>query len=544
MGVEPSTSTVPRRRAAVCSGRSARRPSMDRMRAATDKTAMDVFANETAVQPNAETTRTLTSLPPPAPGGLPPRRRWLAMTGIGLGVLMSTIDFSIVNISLPTLVKELNSNLSTVQWTILSYALVVTSLMLSVARLGDMFGKKRIYVIGLLLFSLGSLLCGMAPGIGWLIGFRAFQGLGAVMMQALGAAIVTEIFPSTERGRALGVIGGIVSFGLAVGPALGGVLISFAGWQSIFLINVPIGVIAGIVVTLASPAGRSRKAGERFDIAGAMILLIALSCYSLGMTFGQRLGFYHHTVLILLGVAVASLLLFFVLEWRLQQPMIDPRMFGNILLSLNILMGLLVFISLAGMVVLPFFLENVKGFSTMTAGLLMMVIPLSMGLVAPWAGALSDRHGPRGISLLGAVIMCVGCVAVSTVHAGVTLSGYILRIMPVGIGLGLFQSPNNSAVMGAVPAHRLGVASGLLSLSRNLGTASGLPLFSTLFMSQLIAVSQLPAAQVSAANSSSASVVRGVALTYQVAALIVLAAAVLAAAAFWVDRGRLKKSEK
>ena len=516
---------------------------MDRLRAAGGKTAMAPFANATGVQPNAARTQAPTPAArrPPGAGGLPPRRRWLAMTGIGLGVLMSTIDFSIVNISLPTLVKELQSNLSTVQWTILSYALVVTSLMLSVARLGDMFGRKRIYVIGLFLFSFGSLLCGMAPGIGWLIGFRAFQGLGAVMMQALGAAIVTEIFPSSERGRALGVIGGIVSFGLAVGPALGGVLISFAGWQSIFLINVPIGVIAGIVVILTVPAERSLKAGERFDIAGAMILLIALSCYSLGMTFGQRLGFYHHTVLILLGVAAASLLLFFFLEARLQQPMIDPRMFGNILLSLNILMGLLVFISLAGMVVLPFFLENVKGFSTLTAGLLMMAIPLSMGLVAPWAGALSDRHGPRGISLLGAVIMCAGCVAVSTVHEGVTLSGYILRIMPIGIGLGLFQSPNNSAVMGAVPAHRLGVASGLLSLSRNLGTASGLPLFSTLFMSQLIAASQLPPAQVSAANASPFAMVQGVALTYRVAALLVLAAVVLAGAAFWVDRGRLKR---
>lgn len=506
---------------------------------------MDHFLNKTGVQPNAAPVQKPVS---PAHGlpksdGLTPRGRWLAMAGVGLGVLMSTIDFSIVNISLPTLVKELQSDLSTVQWVILSYALVVTSLMLSVARLGDMFGRKRIYVFGLFLFSLGSLLCGMAPTISWLIGFRAFQGLGAVMMQALGAAIVTGIFPSSERGRALGVIGGIVSFGLAVGPALGGVLISFAGWQSIFLINVPIGVVAGIVVILAVPSKELLKSGERFDLAGAAVLLIALGGYSLGMTFGQRLGFCNATVLTLLGVAAISLLVFFVLEWRLKQPMIDPRMFGNVLLSLNILMGLLVFISLAGMVVLPFFLENVQGFSTMTAGLLMMVIPLSMGLVAPWAGALSDRHGPRGISLLGAVIMCAGCMAASTVHEAVTLTGYVLRIMPVGIGLGLFQSPNNSAVMGAVPAHRLGVASGLLSLSRNLGMASGLPLFSTLFMSRLSAVSPLPAAQVNVANASPSALVRGVTLTYQGAALIVLAAVLLAVAAFWVDRGRYKERE-
>jgi len=454
---------------------------------------------------------------------------------------MSTIDFSIVNISLPTLVKELNTDLATVQWVILSYALVVTSLMMGVARLGDLFGRKKIYVAGLLIFSLGSLMCGISPHIGWLIGFRTFQGLGAVMMQAMGAAIVTEIFPSSERGKALGIIGGIVSFGLAVGPALGGILIGYAGWESIFLINVPLGVIAGIVVALSVPPSEHLQRGERFDLAGALILLVTLLCYSLGMTMGQRTGFDDPLVLSLLSSAIAGLLVFVAVEWKLGQPMVDPRMFGNVLLSLNVLMGLLVFITLAGMVVLPFYLENVKGYSTQVTGFLMMTIPLSMGLVAPWAGALSDQYGPRGISLIGLCIMLVGCFLVSTLHENTTVMGYIIRIAPFGIGLGFFQSPNNSAVMGAVPGERLGVASGLLSLSRNLGMASGVPLLSTLFTTQLIAASKLPKAQVDVSNASPAALVDGIELTYRVAACIILLAAMVAAVAYCVGRSKAKQ---
>lgn len=465
-----------------------------------------------------------------------PHNPWLAMVGIGLGVLMSTIDFSIVNIALPTLVKELHTDLATVQWVILSYSLVVTSLMLSVARLGDLFGKKKIYSAGLLVFSLGSLLCGMAPSVVYLIAFRAFQAVGAVMMQALGAAIVTEIFPSTARGRALGVIGGIVSFGLAIGPALGGLLIGLFGWQSIFLINVPIGLLAGVAVAMYVPATKPAASGKRFDMAGALVLLVALVCYSLAMTLGQRASFSHLTVLIFFILAGASLLLFFVVERHIGQPMIDPHMFRNVFLTLNLLMGLLVFISLAAMVVLPFFLESVMGCSTRLTGLLMMSIPLSMGLIAPWAGSLSDRHGPRGISLLGLLVMLSGCLAITTLHANVSLTGYILRIVPFGIGLGLFQSPNNSAVMGAVSAERLGVASGLLALSRNLGVASGVPLLSALFATRLTVASDLPETTTDISNASAAALVSGLKLTYLVVAGIILMAAILAAIAFWIDK--------
>ena len=172
--------------------------------------------------------------------------KWLAMMGIGMGVFMATLDSSIVNISLPTLVKAFHSNLATIEWVILSYVLVLTSMMLGAARLGDMYDKKKLYMGGMVLFIIGSLLCGLSPSVGWLIGFRALQGLGATFMQALGAAMITEIFPAKERGRALGIIGSIVSVGIAVGPPLGGMLIGLIGWQSIFWVNVPVGILTAL----------------------------------------------------------------------------------------------------------------------------------------------------------------------------------------------------------------------------------------------------------------------------------------------------------
>jgi MFS family permease len=217
--------------------------------------------------------------------------KWLAMAGIGTGVLMATLDASIVNISLPTMVEALHTRFATIQWVILSYALVLTSLVLGIARLGDMYSKKKLYSVGLALFTGGSFLCGLSPGVGWLISFRALQGLGAVMMQALGLAIITEIFPASERGRALGFIGGIVSVGLALGPALGGVLIGLLGWRSIFLVNVPIGLVAAFVVARHVPLLSPARRGQRFDLLGASIMLITLVSYSMAMTLGESSSF-------------------------------------------------------------------------------------------------------------------------------------------------------------------------------------------------------------------------------------------------------------
>jgi EmrB/QacA subfamily drug resistance transporter len=468
-------------------------------------------------------------------------RKWWAMLGIGLGVFMSTLDSGIVNISLPTLVEQLDTTFPTIQWVVLSYLLVITSLMLGVARLGDMLGKKGMYMTGLVLFTLGSLLCGMSPGVAWLIGFRALQGTGAVMMTALGSAIITEVFPPSERGRALGIIGGVVSVGIALGPSIGGVLIGLVGWRSIFLVNLPIGVVTTFIVARFVPSS-VRGQSQRFDVAGALILMATLACYALGLTLGQSLGFNDRRALSLLIGATLGLVAFLIVEMHVRQPMVDLSLFRNVLFGINLLMGFLVFIVMAGLILMPFFLTLVKGYPTEQVGLLVAAVPVSMGLVAPASGALSDRFGSRWISLIGLMIVSGACLLISTLHADIAPLGYVVRLAPLGVGFGMFQSPNNSAVMGAVPHERLGIASGLLALSRTLGQTSGLPLMTTLFTARVIAEANLPpGVDITAAPAE--ALVSGVNGAFRVAALVVLAATILAAAAWRLDHRRDKAKD-
>ncbi|MGD9124121.1 MAG: MFS transporter [Desulfarculaceae bacterium] len=461
------------------------------------------------------------------------------MFGVGLGVLMATLDTSIVNISLPTLVQELHTDFATVQWVVVSYVLVLTSLMLSAGRIGDLFGKKRLYMGGLSLFSLASLLCGLAPSVGWLIAFRALQGLGAAGCQALGAAIITEVFPASERGRAMGVIGGIVSVGIALGPPLGGVLIAVAGWPSIFLVNVPIGLIALVTVSRTVPALARPSDGQRFDLAGAAFLFFTLAAYALGMTAGQNWGFADFRIAALLLAAAVGLGIFITWQAKAAQPLLFLGLFRNLLLSLNLVMGCLAFIVVASFFIMPFFLQLVLGYSTAEMGLLIMVVPLLMGVIAPLAGSLSDRLGARGISLAGLLIMAGGCLALSTVHADMGWAGYMLRAVPIGVGLGLFQAPNNSAILGSVKREDLGITGGLLALSRTLGHTTGIPLIGVLFTTLVLNFAGLAVMSDPALVPASA-LVAGVRGTFRITAMISLLAAGLSLAALIIDR-RVRK---
>lgn len=465
-----------------------------------------------------------------------PNTKWWAMLGIGLGVLMFTLDTSIVNIALPTLVKKLNTSFATIQWVVLSYLLIVTALVLGAARLGDMFGKKRLYNIGLIVFTVSSLLCGLAPNVECLIAFRALQGFGAVFISALGAAMITEVFPDSERGRALGIIGAIVSLGIALGPTVGGLLIAIAGWRTLFLVNVPIGIFASFIVARVVPALARSGAKQRFDGLGALIMMVTLTCFALGMTEGQNLGFGSGIAVTLLTLAAIGLVSFLAIESRIKQPMLALDMFRNLQFSLSLLMGLLVFMVITGLIfILPFFLELVLNFSTQQVGLLLAVSPVLGGIVAPISGSLSDRFGPRIISLIGLVLMLIGCLLFSTVDAQLTELGYIWRVAPFGIGLGMFQSPNNSAIMGGVSRERLGIASGLLSLSRTLGQTAGVPLLAAVFAGLALSSSNL-APNTNITTAPTAALVYGVQGTFHVAALILSAAAILTAVVWKMER--------
>ena len=457
------------------------------------------------------------------------------MLGVGLGVLMFTIDTSIVNIALPTLVKVFHTNFATIQWVVLSYLLVVTALVLGAARLGDMVGKKQLYLFGLVLFTFSSLLCGLAPGEGWLIGFRALQGLGAVMISGLGAAIVTEVFPRSERGRAVGIIGAVVSLGIALGPTVGGFLIGISDWRAIFLVNVPIGIFATFVVFRSVPPSTINPVQQKFDGLGALIMTVTLVCFALGMTEGQNHGFGSPRTLALLAIATVGLISFIWVESRIKQPMLDLRLFRNLQFSLSLLTAVLVFIALAGVIfIAPFFLELVLHYPTQKVGLLLAVSPVLGGIVAPFSGNLSDRFGPRIISLIGLLLMTVGCLAISTFNTHLTELGYIVRVAPFGIGLGMFQSPNNSAILGEVPPERLGIASGLLSLSRTLGQTTGLAVMGTLFA--VLTLSFASAVDVTTAPVE--ALVFGFQGTFRIAALLLLSAAALIAFLWGMKRSK------
>lgn len=461
----------------------------------------------------------------------------LSMLGVNMMVLMATLDMSIVNVSLPTLATTLGADFTAIQWVVLSYVLVVACLLMLISRLGDMKGKKRIFSAGLFIFTTASLMCGLAPNTSWLIAFRALQGVGAAMSQALGIAIITEIAPPGRRGRAIGFVGATVSIGLALGPSLGGLLIDMAGWRFIFLVNVPLGILALRIVARHLPALPPVQAGQRFDVPGALIAAVTLGCYCLGMTLGQRTGFGHGTTMCLLGLSLAGLILFILVERRTEQPMLDLSLFRDMLFSLNLLMSVIVFVSLSGGFIVPFFLQMAQGRSPRDMGLLMMVVPLCMGLFAMVSGTLSDKLGSRGLSLLGLFILAVGFLLMTGLSLDTPWWEFALRYAPVGIGIGLFQAPNNSAIMGAVPRARLGVASGLLNYARVFGQSTGLPLVGSFFTAFVVSASNLPS-RTDMARVPPAVLVDAFNRTNFILFFLAAAAILLAAAVWWLARRR------
>jgi EmrB/QacA subfamily drug resistance transporter len=408
-------------------------------------------------------------------------RKWYVMAAVAMGVFLATIDGSIVNVALPTLVEAFATQFAVVEWVVLAYLLTVTTLMLSVGRLGDMIGKKPLYVAGFIVFTIGSGLCGLSPSVELLIGFRVFQAIGASMLMALGVAIVTEAFPPSERGKALGIIGSMVSIGIVIGPVLGGLLIGALSWHWIFFVNLPVGVV-GTWMVLRFVPGLKPPGGQRFDLAGAGTLFVSLMALLIALTLGQQRGFAAPEVLALFGACLVLLVAFVVIERRSEQPMIDLTLFRNRLFNVNLITGFATFISVNGTIILmPFYLENVLGYSPEYVGFLLAVVPIAVGITAPISGTLSDRVGTRPITVVGLAIILGGFFAVSTLGLNTTALGYVLRFLPIGIGIGVFQSPNNSAIMGAVPRSRLGVASGLLSMTRTLGQTTGIATLSAVW---------------------------------------------------------------
>lgn len=408
--------------------------------------------------------------------------KWLVMGVVALGTLMATIDSSVVNIALPVISRYFHATITSVIWVTLSYLLTVTVLLLVFGRLGDLLGRQRVYGWGFLVFTGGSALCGLSRSLGQLVFFRAVQAVGAAMMFSNGAAIITAVFPASERGRALGINGSIVSTGLTIGPSLGGFLLDWAGWRSIFYINLPIGLGAMSAMRFLLPPEEASPLRPRFDFLGAFLLGVGLLSFTLALTRSDQIGW--HSPWIAGGLLLAGLSLgaFVGQERRAAHPMIDLNLFRNRLFTAANLAGFLNFVAgFFNVLLMPFYLQQLKGFSPSHAGLIMTAVPLTTVFVAPFSGWLSDRLGSRGLSSTGLFINAAGLWWLSRLDGSASPADVVLRLVLVGIGNGLFQSPNNSAIMGSVPRARLGVASSFIALVRNLGMVTGLSLAGAVF---------------------------------------------------------------
>jgi EmrB/QacA subfamily drug resistance transporter len=400
--------------------------------------------------------------------------KWWALAAVGSGVFMSTVDGSIVNIALVTLQNYFGAGLHEVEWVVLAYLLGITCLLPSMGRLGDMIGKRRVYVAGFVVFTVSSALCGAAWSVQSLVLFRVLQAIGAAMIQSLGPALLVTAFPAKERGQALGYIGTIVAAGILTGPVLGGLLLRVSGWQSIFFVNIPIG-IAGVLLTLRALEDDSRRTAQRFDIGGALLLAGGLLLVLLALTEGQVWGFADWKTIACLVLGLAGLVAFVAWERRVEAPMITLSLFGNQLFSLSLLAAFMIF--LAGsfnFLLLPFYLQNVLGYDPQTTGLTLIASPIALSLVSPLSGRLSDRIGTRWLGVAGLAITALALWSFSTLTTNSTQLDVIGRLVLMGIGFGLFQSPNNSTIMGSAPRSALGVASSLLAVMRTLGQTTGI----------------------------------------------------------------------
>ncbi|MCJ7664998.1 MAG: MFS transporter [Desulfobacterales bacterium] len=401
--------------------------------------------------------------------------RYAILAAVMLTNIMGPIDASIVNVTLPTIAQYFGAGLSAVQWVPMTYLLVLSSLLLFYGRLGDILGYRRIYLTGLASFVIASALCGFSyffPTIYWLVAFRAIQGLAAAMMMAVSLAIITASFPPTELGKSLGIYAISIAVGLAIGPSVGGFITSAWGWPFVFMINIPIGIAGFFWARRIIPALKGQPG--KIDMGGALTSFISLSSLLLFVNYWQQGGF-SIVAGILLGVAILAALGFVWIERLADQPMLNLDLFRNLTFSFATVSALLNFMSQFVLVFLtPFYLQRLLHYAPNTLGLTMTAFPLAVMVVAPFSGSLSDRLGTGILACLGAAISACALFLMSRLPPVATSLDVVWRLAVFGLGAGIFQSPNNSAVMGSAPRPQLGMASGILATVRNVGMVFGI----------------------------------------------------------------------
>jgi EmrB/QacA subfamily drug resistance transporter len=412
--------------------------------------------------------------------------QYSAFAGLAVGAFMGPFDGSMVNSLLPVLTRELQVDISVTEWLLTIYMLIQTGLMLSFGRLGDLIGHKQIYVGGLVVFLVGSILSALAPTPVLLICARAITALGSAGLWANSAAILTHSFPAAQRGRALGMQSMMVQLGGSCGPPIGGLVASAFGWRAIFWIGVPVTLVALYLSMRFIKQDEPSRKGERFDVPGAAIYMLGLMSVLVALNQGHSWGWDSFGVLGFLGLGLALLAGFVWLEPRVRWPMIDLGLFRERSFAIPATSMVLNFISTSSIVFLmPLYLLLGRGLKPAEAGLILISQPLTMASIAILSGSLSDRIGARIPATVGMSILSLGLFLLSRVTTETPLPFIVVNLVMIGVGVGLFGAPNSSAIMGAVPSSRRGVAAAILSTARTLGNTLGLGLAGALFTTAL-----------------------------------------------------------
>ncbi|MBI2210754.1 MAG: MFS transporter, partial [Deltaproteobacteria bacterium] len=412
----------------------------------------------------------------------PQQKPQLVLANVCLGLFMAALNQRALLVSLPTLTRLFQTDLSTIQWTLLAYDLTLIGLVLTLGRLGDLFGRKRIYASGYLLFVLGSILCGLSQSPAQLIAFRILQGIGGSMLVANGRAILMVAFPSDQRGKALGFASMAFHVGFLAGPTLGGFVIDTIGWRWNFFVNIPFGLLGAYLAWKILSEAERKKVPIRVDVQGALLLLLTNSSFLYALNQLPHLGLRHPRVLAPLLVSMAALGLFIRAELRAETPILSLSLFRSRLFSAaNLSLFFITSTQSAITFLMPFYLQIIMGYTATQMGWILITSSVVIVIMAPLAGWLSDRLGSRLLCTLGAAFIVAGQYFIASLTLDSTAIRIMLPLLLTGLGWAAFNSPNQSAMLGSVPRDKIGAASGMSVTTARIGAATGTALSATLF---------------------------------------------------------------
>ena len=450
-------------------------------------------------------------------------RKWWTLGALSFALFMVMLDNTVVNVALPAIQKDLGIGVSELEWTVTAYALTFAVLLLSGGKLGDMYGRRRIFMIGLLVFTVSSLVCGLSSSAPELIGARAVQGVGSALMMPATLSIITATFAAAQRGMAIGIWAGVSAMALAIGPLLGGVITEHISWNWIFFVNVPIGILAVIAAIVVVPESRDMSREQRLDLPGLVTSGIGLLALVYALIEAHRLGWTSATIIALFAVAAVALTAFVFLELHQRLPMLDLTLFKNGTFTGANLVAILVTLAMFGIFVFfPIYMQDLLGWSPIQAGAALLPWTILIVIFAPIAGKLSDHVGSRWLMAGGMATVGLCCLELSTVAVGSTfwrlLPGFILG----GLGMAFVMTPMSAAVMGSAAVDKAGVASGVLNTFRQVGVALGIAITGAI-------VTNREAAARAAGADRPHAFVHGLTFAMRVSALICFGAALAAA---------------